>query len=101
MRHHPLPDHRRLHLAEFEDQRRCDVMLFALGLADEELPGLAVVIRKTLGAQPALGAALNVRKRREPALGGLARPFPEGVRLVIDATDRIAHGHVAVLLEMA
>ena len=31
MRHHPLADHRRLHLAEFEGQRRGDVMLLARG----------------------------------------------------------------------
>ena len=100
MRHHPLADHRRLHLAEFEGQRVGDVMLLAAGLADEELPRLAVVIGKAFGAQPALGALLDIGKRREAALRGFARAFAERVRLVIDAPDRIAHRHVAVLLEM-
>src|SRR3954447_3840919 len=76
------------------------MVLFALGLANEELPGLAVVIRETLGTQPALGATLDVRERRKTALGGFARPFAEGIRLVIDASDGIAHRHMAVLLEM-
>src|ERR1700754_4857200 len=75
-------------------------MLLASGLADEELPRLAVVIGKALGAQPALGALLDVRKRHKTALGGFTRAFAERIRLVIHTANRIAHRHVTVLLEV-
>ena len=83
MRHHPLADHRRLHLAQFEGQRRGDVVLFAPRLADEELPRLAVVIGKALGAQPALGALLDIGERREAALAEI----PAGPRRTSSADN--------------
>ena len=68
MRDHALADRRRFDLAEFERQSGGDVLLLAHGLADEELPRLAVVVGEAFGAQPALGALFDVSERRETAL---------------------------------
>src|ERR1700753_4298995 len=76
------------------------MVLFAYGLADEELPGLAVMIGETFRPHAALRAFLGFRKWRESALWALARPFAERIGLVIGPANRVAHRHVAVLLEM-
>ena len=88
MRDHPLADDRRLHLAQFEGQRGGDVVLLGRGLADEELPRLAVVVGKAFRAQANLGAFLDIGERSETALGRFPRPFAERVRLVVHAPDR-------------
>ena len=76
MRDHPLADDRRLHLAQLEGQRRGDVVLLRRGLADEELPGLAVVVGKALGAEANLRAFLDIGERAETALGDSLGPSP-------------------------
>jgi hypothetical protein len=48
------------------------MMLFALGLAHEELPCLAVVVSEALGAQTSLGTILDVREGREASFGRFA-----------------------------
>ena len=70
------------------------------GLADEELPRLAVVVGEAFGAQPNLRPFLDIGEDRKPRCGRLPRAFAERVRLVVHAPDRIAHRHMAVLLEM-
>ena len=69
MRHHPFADDGRLHLAQLESQGGGDVVLLTLGLADEKLPCLAVVIGKAFRPQPPLGPILYIRKRHEAAIG--------------------------------
>ena len=77
------------------------MLLFHCGLADVELPRLAVVVGKAFSPQPALFtlhrfcmAAMTQRR-----IG--ARPaFRPAVGFVICPTHRVVHGHVAVLLEM-
>ena len=75
--------------------------LLGRGLADEELPRLAVVVGEALrrAAAPWRPPSASA-KRAEAALGNSRGPFAPGVRLVVHAADRIAHRHVAVLLEM-
>ena len=89
-----------LDLAKFEGQRHGDVPLLWRGLAVEELPRLAVVVGEAFRAQPDLLAFLGIGEGAEAALRRFARAFAERVRLVVHAADRIAHRHVAVLLEM-
>ena len=100
VRDHALADHRRLHLAELEGQRGDDVVLLGPGLADEELPRLAVMIGEGFAAHALLDAVHRLGERAVAALGRFARPLAPGVRLVVHAALRIAHRHVAVLLEM-
>src|SRR4029079_9873227 len=90
----------RFYLAELKGQRRRDVVLLAAGLADEELPRLAVMVGEAFRAQAAFGTLLDVGKRDKAALRGFARAFTERIRLIIDASDRVAHRHMTVLLEM-
>lgn len=77
MRDHPLADHRRLHLAQFEGQGVGDVALLGRRLADEELPGLAVMVGKALGADAQLGPLLLGRKWRKPFMGDSRGPSPQ------------------------
>ena len=100
MRDHPLPDRGRLDLAELERQGRLDMTLFGRGLADVELPCLAVMVGKAFRAQTHLWAFLFGGKVTVALYRRLPRPFAEGVRLVVRTPDGIAHRHVAVLLEM-
>src|ERR1700738_4871104 len=100
MRNHPFPDHGCLHLAELKGQRGRDVMLLAAGLADEELPRLAIVVSETFRAQPAFRALFDIGKWREAAVRGFPGTLAERVRLVIHVPDRITHSHMPILLEM-
>ena len=75
--------------------------LLRRGLAVEELARLAVVVGEALGAQAHLLAFLCAGERPEPSLGRFPGAFAERVRLIVHATDRVAHRHVPVLLEMS
>ena len=56
---------------------------------------------KRVRADPLLGPGLGRREGREPTGGVLAWPaVGPRVGLVVDATDRVGHRHVAVLLEV-
>ena len=88
-------------LAEFERQRRRDMALLRRRLADVELARLAVVVGKAFRPQPHLLALLLGREMIGSRAAGDSRgPSPERIRLVVHAADGIAHGHVAILLEM-
>ena len=88
------------HLGKLEGQRHGDMPLLRRGLAVEELPRLAVVVGEALGTQPDLLPFLRLGERPEPALRRFARAFSERIRLIVHATDRIAHRHMPILLEM-
>ena len=77
--------------------------LLDLGLAEIELPRLAVVVGEGLRAHPSLLPLLLGGKRVEALLRRLARAAggaAPGIRLVIDPALRIDERHVAVLLEV-
>ncbi|VTZ63650.1 conserved hypothetical protein [Sinorhizobium medicae] len=100
MRDHPLTDHRRLDLAQFEGQGVGDVPLLGWRLADEELPCLTVMVGEAFSADAELRSLLLRSKVSEAFDGRLARSLAPGIGLVVRAPDRVAHGHVAVLLKV-
>ena len=102
--HHPAADRRLAALAELEGERVDDVLLLDVGLADEELACLAVVVGEAFRPQPPLGPGLVALAVGVGAEAG-RRVLPRagripGVRLVIDPALRVGHGHVTVLLEV-
>ena len=65
------------HLAELEHECVDNVLLLDVGLADEELAGLAVVVGEAFGPQPPLGAglvALAAGVGAKPAAGSSRGP---------------------------
>jgi len=74
--------------------------LLRRGLADVELPRLAVMVGEALGPQPHLLALFLGREVAEALDRRFTRALAPGIRLVVDPADRIAHRHVPVLLEM-
>ena len=77
MRDHAFADRRNFYFAELEGQRGGDVTLLSRRLADEELTGLAVMVREAFSAQAALGALLDIFERREAALRRFPRTSPK------------------------
>jgi hypothetical protein len=100
VRHHSLSDRRCFDLAEFEGEGGCDVALLRRCLADEELPGLAIVVGEAFRAQPGLGALLFGWEGTVAARRRFTRSFVERIRLIIHPPDRIAHRHMSILLEI-
>ena len=74
--HHPRADAGPVALAQLEGERVGDVLLLDRGLAEVELPGLAVVVGEALRPQPPLRARLVGRVAAEPALAGSSRGPP-------------------------
>ena len=74
------------------------------GLAEEELPGLAVVVGEALRPQPPLRRRPPPRRTTvKPSAGSSRGPrcvAGPRVRLVVHPPDRVDHRHVAVLLEV-
>ena len=72
-------------------------------LANEELACLTVVIGKALGPKPGLGFGFRRRRKTAKALDGIFSRtafFTPAVGFGVGPALRIAHGHVAILLEM-
>jgi len=97
---HALPDRGNLYLAEFERQSGSYVRLLSHGLTDEELTCLAVVIREASARSRRLAPCSMSANGVKPRCGEISGSFAKGIRLVIGASDRIAHGHLSVLLEV-
>ena len=78
------------------------MLLFDLGLADVELPRLAVVVGERLRAHALLGAADLFGVAFEPNLGVFTRAaiVAPAVRLIVHTTLWVVHRHMAVLLKM-
>ena len=106
---HPLADRRRLDLAQLEGQRVGDVPLLDLGLADEELPGLAVVVGEASPARtrsfgpssgvgkgcgsPARGDSRGPPLRPRSSARSSTRPF--GLRIAMwPSCWKCANGHL-------
>ena len=63
-------------LAQLEGQRGGDMVLLRRGLADEELPRLAVVVGEALGPRRTFWPFLDIGKRAEPRFGDSRGPSP-------------------------
>src|ERR1700761_4128011 len=100
MRDQPLPDDRRLHFAQLECQCRRDMLLLPRRLADVEQPCLTIMVCEALCPQTAFRPLFYIGKGNKPPLRRFAWTFAERVGLVVYVADRIAHGHMAVLLKM-
>ena len=95
---HDFADVRMFDLGKLEYQCRGDMRLFVRGLAEIELPRLAVVVGEAFGAD----AAFLARFRDCGAVKALGR-FPrrvvgQGVGLIGDPARRLRHLHVSVTL---
>src|SRR5436309_1047345 len=100
---HPFADRRSLDLAELEDQRVGDMLLFDRCLAAKKLPGLAVVIGKAFRPEPHLWAVCRIGKGAEAQLERFSRAADlrsPGVGFVVGTSPRVHHRHVSVLLKM-
>ena len=78
-----------------------DVALLRRGLADEELARLAVVVGEALRTQTApSGLPRHLANDRKPRCGRFARALATRIWLIVHPADRVAHRHVAILLEV-
>ena len=99
-----VADHRLAHvhmfdLGKLKHQRRGDVRLLIRGLAEIELPRLAVVVGEALGTDAAFLAGFSDRGAVK-ALGRrfARRVFRQGVGLIGNPARRLRHLHVSVAL---
>ncbi len=69
-------------------------------LAYVELAGLTIMVGEAFRPQADLLTLFFRGKVTIAACWRLARAFPKGVGLIVRPSDRVAHGHVPVLLEM-
>src|SRR5262249_18439769 len=87
-----------LALAEFEDKGVLDMRLLGVGLADKELPRLAIVVGELFAAHAlfwcvdGLGKAAKARRR-------LAWAFAPRVGLIINPALGVYHRHLPILLQ--
>src|SRR6185312_8030198 len=88
-------------LAELEDEGGNDMVLLRLGLAGEEKPRLAVVVRKAFGANTQLVAFLRSREAGVAAVLALMLDVrAQAGGFVIDLSGWHSHLHVTVALEI-
>src|SRR5690606_31332529 len=100
MSDHAASNSRVLHLTEFEDKGVSNMLLLDRQLADIELPRLAVMIGKSLRAHSNLIAGNRFGKAGKAGLGVFTWADTPAVWFIVNAPDRVAHSHVAVLLKM-
>src|ERR1700689_4806990 len=86
-------------LGKFEHQRRSDMRLFILGLAEIELPRLAVVVGEPFDPDAAFLSSFCYYGTMKASAWCFAwRVFRQGVRFISDAAGRLGHLHVSVTL---